>query len=120
MEMNQKFREKVNSSGLTMYTLAKRTGVPYTTINELMHGKTDINQCAAASVWKLSEALGAEMGEIMNDIRFLDGVKGRYKGIDYVWKSDDSSRIIFEYSGSSQGPHLQFSPIAPSRSCFFR
>jgi hypothetical protein len=96
---NKKFNAVLSDSGMTMYALAKRSGVPYTTINEIHNGKNDINQCAAGTVFRLAATLGVAQDEIINDINFLDGVRGRYKGIDYTWSTDGCSCITFEYNG---------------------
>lgn len=98
---NKKFNAVLSDSGMTMYALAKRSGVPYTTINEIHNGKNDINQCAAGTVFRLAAALGVSADEIINDIIFLDGIKGKYKGIEYTWSTDECSYITFEYNGES-------------------
>ena len=82
-----------------MYALAKRSAVPYTTVNEIHNGKIDINQCAASTVFRLAAALGVTSEDIINPIYYLDGVKGKYKGIDFTWSTSDVSRITFEYEG---------------------
>lgn len=99
MTNNTGFNEALSNSGLSMYALSRLSGVPYTTINELHNGKNDINQCAAVTVYRLAAALGVEADQLMNPINYLDGVHGRYKGIDYVWSTDETSRISFEYEG---------------------
>lgn len=71
----------------------------YTTINEIHRGKNDINQCAAGTVQRIAAALGTSAEEILNDIHYLDGVKGKYKGIEYVWSTGDFSQITFRYEG---------------------
>lgn len=101
MTDNHNFNEILNDSGMTMYALSKLSGVPYTTVNEIHRGKTDINQCAASTVFRLAGVLEVPPEKIMNQINYLDGVKGRYKGIDYVWTSGDSTCLIFEYDGKA-------------------
>ena len=74
--------------------------MPYTTVNEINRGKLDINQCAAGTVFRLAAILDASPDELINEIDHLDGVSGRYKGIDYTWVSKDgTSQIVFEYKG---------------------
>ena len=43
-EMNEKFIAAVKKAGITGYKLSKKTGIPYTTISELLTGKKDINK----------------------------------------------------------------------------
>ena len=52
-----------------MYSLAKQTDVPYTTINRLMNERLSINNCNAGAVFKIASALGVQMETIMNDER---------------------------------------------------
>lgn len=67
--MNSGFKEALNKSGMTMYSLAKQTDVPYTTINRLMNERLSINNCNAGAVFKIASALGVQMETIMNDER---------------------------------------------------
>ena len=103
MVVNTGFNEALKNSGMSMYALAKRSGIPYTTINELHNNKNDINLCAAATVWRLAAALGVPADHLINSINYLDGVSGKYKGIDYIWSTgaDGNSQITFEYEGES-------------------
>ena len=97
--MNDNFNRVLKESGMSMYALSMNSGVPYTTINEIHNGKVDINQCAAQTVWKLGTILKTDPGEIMNPIMYMDGIRGRYGDIDYVWETDETSKIVFEYQG---------------------
>ncbi|MBQ4468450.1 MAG: helix-turn-helix transcriptional regulator [Firmicutes bacterium] len=97
--MNENFNKALEASGMSMYALSQNSGVPYTTINEIYRGKKDINQCAAQTVWKLGTILKVDPWSIMNTVYFLDGVRGKYKDIDYVWVTDGTSKIVFEHLG---------------------
>ena len=81
MICNNNFNAALQHSGLSMYALSKRSGIPYTTINELHNGKNDINQCAVSTVWRLGAVIGVPPESLMNPIYYLNGVKGRYKGL---------------------------------------
>ena len=98
---NTNFNAILEQAGLSMYALSKRSGIPYTTINEIRNGKNDINHCSAATVCRLAAALGVTSDNILNDINYLDGVRGRYKAIDYIWSSAENSLLSFEYQGDS-------------------
>ena len=52
--MNSGFKDALNKSGMTMYSLAKQTDVPYTTINRLMNERLSINNCNAGAVFKIA------------------------------------------------------------------
>lgn len=65
--MNSGFKDALNDSGLSMYSLAKQTGLPYTTINRLVNEKLSINNCNAGAVFKIASALGVQMEVLMKD-----------------------------------------------------
>lgn len=96
---NDNFNRALADSGMTMYALSKNSGVPYTTVNEIHRGKIDINQCAAGTVQRLAAFLDVPSEKILNKINYLDGVKGRYRGIDYMWTTDGTTQLLFEYQG---------------------
>lgn len=97
MTENRNFNRALAASGRSMYALARLCGVPYTTINEIHRGKNDINQCAAGTVQRIAAGLGVSSEDILNEIYYLDGVKGRYRGIDFVWSTGECSQITFTY-----------------------
>ena len=53
--------EILSQRGMTKYKLAKASGVPHTTINDICSGKTRIEKCSAETLFKLSKALGISM-----------------------------------------------------------
>lgn len=65
--MNSGFKDALNDSGLSMYSLATQTGLPYTTINRLVNEKLSINNCNAGAVFKIASALGVQMEVLMKD-----------------------------------------------------
>ena len=50
---------------MTKYRLAKMSGVPYTTVNDICNGKTRIGKCSAETLYKLSQSLGVTMEQLM-------------------------------------------------------
>lgn len=50
MSINDILRE----NHMTKYRLAKNSGIPYTTLNDICSGKTDLLKCSAETVYKLS------------------------------------------------------------------
>ncbi len=99
MVHNDNFNKHLKESGISMYALAKRSGIPYTTINELHNGKNSINQCAVTTVYRIGAALGVKPDSLLNPIKYIDGVRGKYKSIDFIWTTSDESCITFEYDG---------------------
>ena len=65
--MNSGFKEALRGSGMSMYSLAKQTAVPYTTINRLVNERLSINNCNAGAVFKIASALGVRMEYLMNN-----------------------------------------------------
>lgn len=49
---------------VSIYALAKKSGVPYSTLNDLCNGKVEIDNCKAGIVKKLADALEITMDAI--------------------------------------------------------
>jgi len=49
--------EILAEKNMTMYKLAKKSGVPYTTVRDIYCGKTGIEKCSGETLYKLSKAL---------------------------------------------------------------
>lgn len=47
--------------GMTKYRLAKESGIPNTTLNDIFSGKTKLEKCSAETVYKLAKALDVSM-----------------------------------------------------------
>ena len=50
---------------ISVYQLSKRTGVPYTTLLDLVSGKTDIQNVSSGTLYRLSVELGVSMEELL-------------------------------------------------------
>lgn len=50
---------------LSVYQCAKQSGIPYTTLLELVKGKTRIEKCSAETVYKLAKTLEVSMEELL-------------------------------------------------------
>ena len=61
MRLNEIIQEK----GITKYRLAKESGVPHATLNDLCSGKTRIEKCSAETLYKLAQALVVPMEAFM-------------------------------------------------------
>lgn len=57
--------------GMTKYKLAKVSGVPHTTINDICSEKTRIEKCTVETLFRLSKPLGVTMEELVEN-----GIKG--------------------------------------------
>lgn len=63
MDLNELMEEK----RITKYRLAKESKIPYTTIGDICNGKTDLRKCSAETVYKLANALGITMEDLLAD-----------------------------------------------------
>ena len=50
---------------ITKYRLAKNSGIPYTTLNDICNGKTQLEKCSAETVYKLAIELGVPMESLL-------------------------------------------------------
>lgn len=57
--------DMMRSKGMTKYRLAKVSGVPYATINDLCNGKSNINKCSAETLYKIARTLDVTMETIL-------------------------------------------------------
>lgn len=98
--MNELFINKLKTSGTSAYRLSKSSGVPYTTISELMTCKKAINKRAAETVFRLAAALGCKPEDILDPVYVMDGVSGKYKGVAYTWREDNGHMdLLLDYQG---------------------
>lgn len=90
---NLSFLNVYNKSNMTGYRLAKEAGVSYSVVNDLLHGKKDINNCTAETVVRLASVLHADVFNLMNPISIMDGFCGKYRGIKYKWEKTDTMTL---------------------------
>ena len=58
-------KEQIAHHNTTMYRLAKDSGVPYSTINDICTGKSRIENASAGTVYRLAKALGTTADELI-------------------------------------------------------
>ena len=51
----------LEQKGITKYRLAKQSGVPHATLNDLCSGKTSIGKCSSETLYRIAKALGVSM-----------------------------------------------------------
>nr|MDE5966865.1 helix-turn-helix domain-containing protein [Lachnospiraceae bacterium] len=61
MELTSLLREKQ----LSVYQCAKESSVPYTTLLDIVKGKTRIEKCTAETIYKLAKTLNVAMEELL-------------------------------------------------------
>ena len=57
----------LKEKNMTMYQCSKLGRIPYTTLSEVVRGKTRLEKCSAETVYKLSKVLNVSMEELMMD-----------------------------------------------------
>ncbi|MCR5802184.1 MAG: helix-turn-helix transcriptional regulator [Lachnospiraceae bacterium] len=85
--------------GLTAFKLSKETGLPYSTVTDIVTGKTAIQSVSASVLYKLSKALDMSMeqlylGDSSNRVFYLDNDGSKvcvYAGeVMFSFESDDN------------------------------
>lgn len=57
--------EILSQSGMTKYRLAKISGIPHATLNDLCSGKTRIEKCSGETLYRLATALQVPMESLL-------------------------------------------------------
>ena len=55
----------LEQKNMTKYKLAKRSGVPHTTVLDICSGKTKLSKCNAETLYKLAKALDVSMEDLI-------------------------------------------------------
>ena len=55
----------IKQKKISKYRLSKVSGIPYTTLTDILSGKTDIKKCSAETIYRLSKALEVSMEDIL-------------------------------------------------------
>ncbi len=56
----------IKQKQLSKYRLSKNSGIPYTTLTDILSGKADITKCSAETVYKLSKELQITMEDLLS------------------------------------------------------
>lgn len=57
--------ELITKKNISMYRLAKNSGVPYTTVNDICSGKARLEKCSAETIYKLAKELDVSMETLL-------------------------------------------------------
>ena len=57
----------LKQKNMSIYQCAKLSGIPYTTLSEVVRGKTRLEKCSAEVVYKLSKVLDLSMEDLIAD-----------------------------------------------------
>lgn len=61
----------LKNKGISVYRCSKESNVPYTTLLDIVKGKTKIEKCTAETVYKLAKVLNIAMEELLEE--YLEG-----------------------------------------------
>ena len=62
----------LNEKNMSMYRLAKISGVPKTTVSDICSGKSSIEGCNVGTVYRIAKALGCTMEDLVESCRYDD------------------------------------------------
>lgn len=57
----------LEAKGLSIYKCSKLTGIPYTTLSQVVRGITPIGKCSAETVCRLAKTLGVPMESLLQE-----------------------------------------------------
>ena len=58
-------QDAMRQNHMSMYRLAKESAVPYTTLNDIVNGKTRLEKCSAETVYRLCRSLNVSMEDLI-------------------------------------------------------
>lgn len=58
----------IKQSGMTKYKVAKLSGVPHATLNDLCSGKSHIEKCSAETLYRIAKALNVSMESLIESV----------------------------------------------------
>ena len=61
-------QDVLNEKNMTIYRLAKESGVPYATVNDICNGKARIEKCSAETIYRIAHALEITMEDLLAPI----------------------------------------------------
>ena len=63
--MRMSINEIIDQSGMTKYRIAKLSGIPHATLNDLCRGKTHIEKCSGETLYRLSKTLQLPIEQLL-------------------------------------------------------
>lgn len=68
MVMKMNLNIILKQSGMTKYRVAKISGVPHATLNDLCSGKSRIEKCSAETLYRIAKALNVSMESLIETV----------------------------------------------------
>ncbi len=96
----QMLKAHLKKRGISVYALAKETGVPYSTLNDLVNGKVRAENCKAGLLFSVSRALNITMDEAYQMCSREEQITRNSYGIETsIAVKNKSYYANFEYDG---------------------
>ena len=90
---------------MSIYQCSKSSGIPYTTLSEIVRGKTSIEKCSAEVVYKLAKFLNVSMESLIQEaIEPRIDFEVFKSNICHLVKDDDEINFIIK---TLQGDHIR-------------
>jgi len=76
----------VRDMQMSRYRLSKNSGIPWATLSDIYSGKTQLDRCSAATLLKLSRALGVSIEDLLKleTVREEDITLGKIEKKNYL------------------------------------
>ena len=58
-------KDILKEKDISVYQLAKQSGLPYTTVRDICNGRTRLEKCSAETVYKIADTLNVSMEELL-------------------------------------------------------
>ena len=58
-------KDILQQKNMSIYRLAKASGIPYATVNDICNGKAQLEKCSAETIYHLAHALDVSMEELL-------------------------------------------------------
>ena len=58
-------QDALKQKNMSIYRLAKLSGVPYATMNDICNGKAKLEKCSAETIYRIARTLGVSMEELL-------------------------------------------------------
>ena len=60
-----KLKDYISERNISIALLAKESGLPYSTVSEVVNGKKALDKCSAGTVWCIASALGTSVEKLL-------------------------------------------------------
>jgi len=99
-------KDILKQNGISVYAVSKGSGIPYTTLNELVNGKKNLSDCSVKTLVALASFLGLSMDALLNVAQGSQSVKVRQ-----TW--EEKRKHAYEFPVIAPSSHYDASRLHP-------